>query len=497
MKKILIFVVACAALAACSKEIIDKQSDSPQDAPQQMTSFVKGQKVTLSGGPLKTTKVSSSLNNDQVDFTWEAGDEISVYVKTGESYSNPAKFTLIEGAGSKSAKFTGEMPAAGDTYIIQYPALNSLLSSTDLIEQSYKDNALPEGKMLFKSDECSLDKDFVLHPQYSAIRLNLYGQSNIAKIVVTNTSSTITHTYTLNCPSGGVIPGNQMTAKPFCLVMPVGHYKFKVEIFGCSNNLIRSRELTELKDQNVFTEGKILNMPALGYPMTDLEGIKIGDVTWAPVNCGFNPMACTAGKLYQFGRIAGCKYEASEAAVGYYQKAVISSAFTDGYVKNPQDDCFYYSYADWYAYLDNTTPLPEWPMSAPAGTSGIGNPCPDGWRVPTESELSSLLGGNTTPALVKGQHGNVQLDGFYLNGTSSASSSSDPVVFLPAAGRRDGVDATFGNSDTEGRYWSSTASYDESVSVKTMALNLKLNADYSHMSNNRRANGYSVRCVSK
>jgi len=90
MKKIMLFAVACVALAACSKEI--------DTTPETVTSFEKGQTVTLTVKTGDQTKVSSELvttgeEKDKVNFKWEDGDKIKVTVG-----SESAEFILSSGA---------------------------------------------------------------------------------------------------------------------------------------------------------------------------------------------------------------------------------------------------------------------------------------------------------------------------------------------------------------------------------------------------------------
>jgi len=179
---------------------------------------------------------------------------------------------------------------------------------------------------------------------------------------------------------------------------------------------------------------------------------------WAPVNCGYDSDH-TYGLLYQWGRTDGGTYNKewtnpSNHAAKTQTQSVVAATWTDGYTKNPKQNEFYcfsvYSdYFDWYTN-ELSKQLTEWPMTSPEGTSGIGNPCPEGWRVPTKSELNALIA-NRSWTIKDDQNG------YYFSG-SKAYSVSVPSVFLPAAGYRSCYDGSAGSRGNRGFYWSSSVS---------------------------------------
>ncbi len=111
MNKLLLSVLACSALmfTSCSEDevLLDgpTENDTPEETVVTFTATIEGTRTTVEGG-----KVS-----------WSEGDAIDVLNSNGEFNT----FTLSEGAGSQTAKFTGSFTAgttAGN--IAVYPAGN-------------------------------------------------------------------------------------------------------------------------------------------------------------------------------------------------------------------------------------------------------------------------------------------------------------------------------------------------------------------------------------
>ncbi len=139
-----------------------------------------------------------------------------------------------------------------------------------------------------------------------------------------------------------------------------------------------------------LSAGGILNIPAVSLT-----------TVWAPVNCGYDATNYKWGKLYQFGRAVGGGYnDGSTFTEDVYQIAETSASVSSTANTNPADNVFYKGTAgvicDWY--ITNGTRLSSLPMDSSHSqyvAGKIANPCPEGWRVPTESELTALMGRHT------------------------------------------------------------------------------------------------------
>jgi uncharacterized protein (TIGR02145 family) len=187
-------------------------------------------------------------------------------------------------------------------------------------------------------------------------------------------------------------------------------------------------------DSITFPEFTAPNMP---------EGIRIGDVVWATNNVDvpgtFAANPYDAGMFYQWNR-----------SIGW------SSA-------NP---------------MINSAGGANWDGTTPAGDSwtGANNVCPAGWRLPTQSELQSLVNSGTTWGNLHGVSGR-----FFGN--------SYQRLFLPAGGNRGYSNGVLGSVGNNGFYWSSTPENNEN------AYALGFYKDGTYLNGTHRGLGVFVRCV--
>ena len=174
-----------------------------------------------------------------------------------------------------------------------------------------------------------------------------------------------------------------------------------------------------------------------------------------------------------------------------------------GPTSDPADDKFYKDSPDWYS----GTALTSWPMSE--GESGyvegkIGNPCPDGWRLPTVAEFEGLMEIGFTQstewrfpsaATDEKQEAVVVEAGFTLNGDSG--------LFFAAVGGRTSAGASFYRSNEEAyaRIWANDIK-SGTVTGEASCLQLRraknstdVNGFKQEIYSLPKAAGVSVRCV--
>jgi uncharacterized protein (TIGR02145 family) len=101
------------------------------------------------------------------------------------------------------------------------------------------------------------------------------------------------------------------------------------------------------------------------------------------------------------------------------------------------------------------------------GINGVNNPCPSGYRLPTNAELDA--------------------ERLSWSQDNSAGAFASPLK-LPVAGGRSLGDGSLANVGSSGYYWSSAVN-------GTYALYLGFGSSNASMSNSSRADGFSVRCL--
>lgn len=277
---------------------------------------------------------------------------------------------------------------------------------------------------------------------------------------------------------------------------------------------IITKEIDGMDTELAFTKGKrkkiLLNLKNESIcAMYGICGksIIVNGIEWAPVNCGYEPANGTYkgyiyGKLYQWGRKDGQGYDSNDAS----DAIVTSSTATAGSpLKNPLASTFYSSTTepyDWYAVITADQYNNFWNSSFSSNgdlnpTKSKYDPCPDGWRVPTKTEMSKLEN-STVSRVTNFTHGispNIPYGYLIAN-----------ALYFPQAGRRinDGSVPTVVDYMTtvKERYsidfgnvylWASTPDGTNATMVKI--FNTKYVDNTYYVTNDKRACAFSVRCV--
>ena len=180
----------------------------------------------------------------------------------------------------------------------------------------------------------------------------------------------------------------------------------------------------------------------------------ITGLTWMDRNLGASQVATSStdqnayGDLYQWGRRADG-----------HQCRTSATTTTLSSVDQPAHGNFILSNTyDWRSPENDNL----W-----QGVNGINNPCPSGYRLPTETELN-----------------NERLSWGSNNSTGAFAS---PLKWT-MAGNRSNSTGSLGNVGTNGRYWTSTVN-------GLASQNLIIPSNNAGMNGNGRANGFSVRCL--
>ena len=130
--------------------------------------------------------------------------------------------------------------------------------------------------------------------------------------------------------------------------------------------------------------------------------------------------------------------------------------------------------------------------SADNSTTWTVNPCPSGWRIPTQAEYAALNAVGSTWAAANAK-GNAVVGRFYgaNHANCNLTSSMLNCIFLPAGGYRNRETATILNQGANGYYHSSTQY------SNTSGYYLYLNSSSTNPSANSagKADAFTIRCV--
>lgn len=228
------------------------------------------------------------------------------------------------------------------------------------------------------------------------------------------------------------------------------------------------------------------------YGINHGGGIRIDDVVWAPVNCGYHEELFPYGKLYQWGRKLGQGYSKPFLMPKYRIGA--DSTVVETYpapvdpveALKPEFQNRFIGGEDFWAWNWCKNDMRLWNIAKVAGQTvknPVHDPCPEGWRVASKDELAGLLEHQSGYTIFKGQAG------LWLSGSKLYSSKAQRI-FLPAAGERDGDSKSFGRGN-RGFYWSATHTGTEGA----VYVLFFTDDEMARMDESAPREGCSVRCV--
>ena len=488
---------------------------------------------------------SKTVMDENNNIRWSAGDQLVIFKKTSLGLKYQIQDAYV---GETSGYFSKVVSASGsddfgtgisiDHNIAYYPYSNDVKfakSGNDYTlkvalpaEQIYAPDSFGNGS--FPMAAVSVDTDLTFKNVCGGIKLQLKGTCKVASIKIEGNngeklsgaavvtvyadeeavpsiamSDDASTSVILNCGDG--VQLNETTAVEFIMSLPPTIFTkgFTVTITDFEKNV----QTIKTDKPNEVKRSSLLVMPELTLETIYAEiakinyideygtdhgpGVQIGDVVWAPVNCGYKAstsgcIGFPCGKLYQWGRRYGQGYsgDAFVEGSGYVDckdeivPSISSSAPSLSVGQNISNKDVYYkpSGADWTSessdYLWNTGT-----DSDPVRSDY--DPCPTGWRVPTLDEVTSLRRNRSSLTTSDGY------SGFWFSGPYEYSESAERI-FLPLGGRF----TYYGEASdrgTVGYYWTSAAASNK------RAYYLLLYSDYVISSANSRIYGCSVRCV--
>lgn len=219
------------------------------------------------------------------------------------------------------------------------------------------------------------------------------------------------------------------------------------------------------------------------YNINHGKGIVIGGVVWAPVNCGYKDVLYPYGKIYQWGRKYGqaCSEDNIDAEI-IDGPVGISIGMDKNNEKKFYEGFREYNY-DWLNPSDDSL-WNEGTNSEPVKNE-LYDPCPEGWRVPTDNEIAQLRQNYSITT-----NNEENKSGRYFSGEYTYIDGVSKVFLLAAPYVNESGEVYFWNGSA-GKYYSSTPYNNRYVN----GLHFSSTAVSKKSSHIYRACGCSVRCV--
>lgn len=464
MKKI--FVLCAAAIVALSAVSCQKDDTVGVQAPEFNKEGLQKYTFTVSGVETKMA-YDTDKTNHKLTPKWAVGDKIYVYgSETG------ACFQVKDVADNGKATVEGYAePGSGQLTLIYHPSLSGKPGNFNLkAQEGHLDKNFPaiyygsvdlgatkptasfnlKSFILEISKVTGISKDSKIDSiivEGSNIASGSFSKDNIDMDKISGSSVKVTLTSWAN--SSNVV-GNDGTLPESVFISLAPGSISKITVW------------TNDKSEYCWTPANAISLTGgeykfvstktftLVYPGTDESPVKVGDLLWAPVNCGFDN-SHPNGLLYQWGRKYGQVYNPS----------TVYGPLSRGDDSNNKTSHIKAGDNSWYSYSGSNDP---W-------DADNYNPCPDGWHVPTKDQLLSLF---TTDSDHKWK-------------------TDTGLALFPKAG----VNSCEGNgseSGVEGYYWS--ANNDGNIASYYMHIADDNTVRMKNKSDNGyRSRGMSVRCV--
>lgn len=451
--------------------------------------------------------------NQEYRFTGSTGDNAGTFeiIATGDFVSGNAldlvysvypyqKDTRIDNDGVISLNLPARQVFREDSF---GPGANTMVSCTDGDELMFKNLC---GYLLLRlyGDDITVSSVSIRGNAGESLagRVSVSCTPNGVPSLSFGTSATQAITVELEQP---VHLGTSATdATPFWIVIPPVLFSqgFTITVKDQSGKSYGKETSNPIRiERNTITRMKAVGLEAETAVFTYVDeygvdrgaGITVEGITWAPVNCGYKPATNDSkgypyGKLYQYGRKYGQGYgEPYFGDPDGFEDESIPNFDPQWAGKNEDADAntFYFGIFDPYDWITSGRQFWNDGTESEPKKNSLYDPCPEGWRIPTATELSTL--GN-------GYHSDiVEVDGIYgvwYSGSKAYNEQLKEKIFLPAGGGRfaDLFAHGYGASGrgTSGNYWSSSI---EGGGSRKMSL-----LEDPAIGSIYRAFGFSVRC---
>ena len=259
--------------------------------------------------------------------------------------------------------------------------------------------------------------------------------------------------------NGGVysnVTTDTMNIASATLSMDSNQYRCVLNASGLPVDTSNAATLTVISASISYPSGTVHCISG-GAAIVDVTNPTTGD-TWMDRNLGASQQATSStdsqayGDLYQWGRFSDghqCRNSSTTTTNATTDTANAGNSWDGKFITYPDD---------WLSSQNNNL----W-----QGLNGTNNPCPSGYRLPTENELNSERQSWSS---------------------SNATGAYGSPLKLPAAGYRSNIIGSLYSVGSSGHYWSSTVDGSD-------AYNLRFYSSNASMGSSDRAHGFSVRCV--
>lgn len=434
MKKIIIAMAAIAAAfttASCSKEQLAEAENNPTE----------GNCIITASTESNLTKTSLEGDDENgYEVVWSEGDTFKLGGNT---------FTLINGAGTTSGTFQGNVPGTNGFKTAFYPA--SYDGSNWPTKQTYTEGNITGSPMkadvyCYKGEISGGKVEF--KNVGGILRLSVKGTAKVTSITVyTDNMPDIT----LDCGDG--VDLNSTDGTVFHIAMPAGTYSGTSIVFSTDNgkyciktlksNLVINRSEITPASIRIDNWSDITSAPdgALSGTFTvSSDGKKVffskGNLYWNNTSFQFESSQLSSASEWNASHVSHFYWsnDATKACAECYSDPDAS-----------QNDVF-------FTNATYTTPNPTFTAN---GQTGM-------WRTLSKDEWEYLLENNGSLwTTIDGVNGLIIFYDGYSGSRTGLTDIPKGCAFLPAAGSRNGYSGMISGAGSEGAYSSSVAGSSE------------------------------------